>query len=262
MKEQIRIFFSALMFYTRVPCPKWVDHSPAYINKSIRYFPLIGWLVGGIAAMAFLLGNWAVSPLFGIVLSFISSVLVTGSFHEDGFADVCDGFGGGWTKDKILLIMKDSRIGAYGVVGLILIYLMKVSLLISMTSSIDQLGMVSAFITAHSISRFMAGTFVFTHQYVRETTDSKVKPVANQSGKASLAVSAIFGILPLLGMSIYMEKYTLIMIIPLLYLVKMGLGRYFTKWIGGYTGDCLGATQQVAEVAFYVILTLLWKFTL
>ncbi len=262
VKEELHVFYAAIMFYTRIPCPKWSDHSLININKSIGYFPLIGWLVGGIVAIAYLIGNWAISPLFGLVLSFISSLLLTGALHEDGFADVCDGFGGGWTEDKILLIMKDSRVGAYGVLGLILIFLLKLSVLISLSTLIDQTAIALAFISAHSISRFIAATFVFTHKYVRDTADSKAKPVAHQSGKMRLIQSAIFGIMPLLGMSIYMQNYVIIFIIPLLYLVKMLLGRYFTKWIGGYTGDCLGASQQVLELAFYIMQILLLKFTI
>jgi adenosylcobinamide-GDP ribazoletransferase len=262
MKHEIRVFFTALMFYTRIPCPKWVDHSPEFISKSIRYFPLIGWLVGSMAAGAYLLGNWAVSPLFGILFSFVASVLATGAFHEDGFADACDGFGGGWTKDRILLIMKDSRVGAYGVIGLILIYFLKASVLMEISTSVDSLLVAAVLVSGHAISRFMAATFVFTHQYVRETGDSKAKPVAKQKGKTNLIVAAIFGLLPFIAMSVLMENYFLIVITPLLYIVKMWLGRYFTKWIGGYTGDCLGATQQIIEVVFYVFMVVTWKFTL
>lgn len=261
MKSEIRVFFTALMFYTRIPCPKWVDHHPGYLNQSIRYFPLIGWLVGAVAFIGFLLGSWSVSPLFGIVLSFMASVLITGAFHEDGFADVCDGFGGGWTKEKILLIMKDSRIGAYGVVGLVLNYLIKGSLLLETLALIEGSMAVLLFVSAHAVSRFMASTFVFTHDYVRDSDDSKAKPVAKQTGKVNLVLSAIFGLLPLSIMSVLIENYTLLMIIPFLYLVKIWLGSYFTRWIGGYTGDCLGAVQQVTEVVFYLLLLLVWKFT-
>lgn len=260
MKEQVRIFFTALMFYTRLPCPSWVDHSSEYVNKSIRYFSLIGWLVGAIAGGSFLLGSWLISPMFGIILSFAISALTTGAFHEDGFADVCDGFGGGWTKEKILMIMKDSRIGAYGVVGLVLIYLMKVSLLLEIVTLGNEFWLVLMFISAHAISRFMASTIVFTHKYVRDTDDSKAGLIAQQTSKTNLVLSAIFGLPPILFLSYLSRNYLILAIIPLLYLIKMWLARYFTKWIGGYTGDCLGATQQVIEVAFYLLLILAWKF--
>jgi adenosylcobinamide-GDP ribazoletransferase len=262
MKHEIRVFFTALMFYTRIPCPKWVDHSAEYINKSIRYFPLIGWLVGGIGGAAFLLGNWVVGPMFGVLLSFVATVLTTGAFHEDGLADVCDGFGGGWTKDKILVIMKDSRVGAYGVIGLLLMYLMKLSILMEMMAIMDAVLVALLIVCVHAASRFIAATFVFTHQYVRETDDSKAKPVAQQSGHLNLVVSLVFGILPLVVYAAVLDMYLLLAVIPLAYLAKMLLGRYFKKWIGGYTGDCLGAVQQIQEVVLYTLILVVWKYTL
>ena len=105
MKKELRIFFTALMFYTRIPCPKWVDHSQEYLNKATRYFPLIGWLVGVVNVLII----YACSFIFPIsicaIMALATSVLLTGAFHEDGFADVWDGFGGGWTKHQILEII-------------------------------------------------------------------------------------------------------------------------------------------------------------
>lgn len=260
MKLEIRLFFTALMFYTRIPCPKWVDHSAEYINKSIRYFPVIGWLVGLISAAAFLIGSATVNAFFGIIMSFIVSVLTTGAFHEDGFADVCDGFGGGWTKDKILVIMKDSRVGAYGVVGLILLYLIKTSVLFEVTNQFNDFLTAGIIICAHTLSRSTAALLVFTNQYVRDTDDSKAKPVAEQSSNWNLILIILLGIVPLVAFVYITHNYILLSIIPLLYLVKARFGWYFKKWIGGYTGDCLGATQQVAEVSVYLFMVILWKF--
>lgn len=261
MKDEIRVFFTAMMFYTRIPCPPWVDHSQDYISRSIRYFPLIGWMVGTIAAGGYLLGEWLATPLFGIVLSFAGPVLVTGAFHEDGFADVCDGFGGGWTKAKILEIMKDSRLGTFGVIGLIILYLFKTSLLLGLVNLTNGLTLSMIFIGAHALSRFIASTFVFTHNYVREADSGKSKPVAKQSGYLNLFVGAAFGLAPVLLLSFLVENYLLLISVPLLYLVKILLARYFTRWIGGYTGDCLGASQQVIEAGFYFFSLLIWKFS-
>src|SRR5215213_7826698 len=114
MKHELRLLFTALQFYTRLPVPRWVGYSETALNQATRYFPLIGWLVGLLAGATWLIGTYLVDAPTGLLLSMMASVLLTGAFHEDGFADVCDGFGGGWTKEKILLIMKDSRLGAYG----------------------------------------------------------------------------------------------------------------------------------------------------
>src|SRR6478609_3085615 len=125
MKKELHIFFTALLFYTRIPCPKNIDHNPDYLHKASRYFPLVGWIVGALTFIIYYLSSFLFPSQIAIVLSIIAGILITGAFHEDGFADVCDGFGGGWTKEKILTIMKDSAIGAYGAIGLVLLFLLK-----------------------------------------------------------------------------------------------------------------------------------------
>ena len=118
IKEEIKIFFTSLMFYTRLPCPSYIDHSENYLNKATRYFPLIGIIVGTISFILFWIFNQIFNVEISIIIAIATGILITGAFHEDGFADTFDGFGGGWTKEKILEIMKDSRIGAYGAISL------------------------------------------------------------------------------------------------------------------------------------------------
>ncbi|MDN3654100.1 adenosylcobinamide-GDP ribazoletransferase [Ferruginibacter paludis] len=252
MKKELQIFLTAMMFYTRIPVPRWVNHDAEYLNKATKYFPLIGWIVGVAVALVFMGANYLFSPSVAIILSMVVSVLLTGAFHEDGFADVCDGFGGGWTKEKILLIMKDSRVGAYGVIGLIFMLSIKFYLL----SSFSAAQLTFVLIAAHAISRWAAASFILTHQYVRENEDSKAKPVAKQFLVAHFLIASLFGILPLL---LFKNVYVFLLIIPV-YTMKIYLGWYFKKWIGGYTGDCLGATQQLCEIIFYLSLLALWKF--
>lgn len=264
MKKELHIFFTALMFYTRIPCPATIDHHPDYLNKASRYFPVIGWIVGSISFMVFYLSTFLFSNEIAIVLSMIASILVTGAFHEDGFADVCDGFGGGWTKEKILLIMKDSAIGAYGAIGLILLFLLKfeaVFSLLSRSTIVNQQSVISnlfLFITAHSLSRLAAISIVFTHEYSREDATSKSKPIAQNYTWREVFGAFFFGLLPLLILAIFCWQI-LFAVIPV-FLFRFFLARYFQKWIGGYTGDCLGATQQVCEVVFYLSSFALWKF--
>jgi len=95
MKKEIRIFFTAVMFLTRLPVPPTIDHSSEYLRQAPRYFPAVGWIVGGICSLAFWLFARYISVDIGILASMITGLLVTGCFHEDGFADVCDGMGGG-----------------------------------------------------------------------------------------------------------------------------------------------------------------------
>ncbi|MCZ8228816.1 adenosylcobinamide-GDP ribazoletransferase [Flavobacterium sp.] len=265
MKKQRHIFFTALMFYTRIPCPKNIDHNPDYLNKASRYFPLIGWIVGAIAFGVYAMASWLWNPEIGIVFSMIVSVLVTGAFHEDGFADVCDGFGGGWTKTKILTIMKDSAIGAYGAIGLVLLFLLKFMSLVTLVKS-DSLHtnyyslctLFLVFVTGHALSRLAAISIVFTHEYSREDATSKSKPIAQQYSWKEVVGALFFGLMPLLAL---MSNHAIIgMVVFPVFLARYFLARYFQKWIDGYTGDCLGATQQVCEVIFYLSLLAIWKF--
>jgi adenosylcobinamide-GDP ribazoletransferase len=264
MKKQLHIFFTALMFYTRIPCPKNIDHNPDYLNKASRYFPLIGWIVGGICFGIYYLSSIVFSVEIALILSMIAGILTTGAFHEDGFADVCDGFGGGWTKEKILLIMKDSAIGAYGAIGLVLLFLLKYKALYNLVSISEIVNLQSSiknlllFVSAHSVSRLAAISIVFTHQYSREDASSKSKPIAQNFTWKEVIGAAFFGLLPLVVLSFF--QWQLVLALVPVFLARFFLARYFQKWIDGYTGDCLGATQQVCEVIFYLSIIAIWKF--
>lgn len=260
MKKELHIFFTCLMFYTRIPCPKNITHDPDYLNKATRYFPFIGWIVGTISFLAFYIFSLFLSTETAVIFAIIISVLTTGAFHEDGFADVCDGFGGGWTKEKILMIMKDSAIGAYGAIGLVLLFLAKFKLLsesiLLFTNNILLIFLL--FISAHSLSRLAAISIIFTHQYSRDDASSKSKPIAKQHSWKEVFGSFFFGLIPLLALT-YFNYKVLLVLIPV-FITRYFLARYFQKWIDGYTGDCLGATQQVCEVIYYLSILFIWKF--
>lgn len=260
MKKELHIFFTCLMFYTRIPCPKNINHDPDYLNKATRYFPFIGWIVGSISFLAFYLFSLFLSIESAVLLAIIASILTTGAFHEDGFADVCDGFGGGWTKEKILLIMKDSAIGAYGAIGLVLLFLLKFKLLSEsiLLFSTNIFLIFLLFISAHSLSRLAAISIIFTHEYSRDDATSKSKPIAKKHSWKEITGSFFFGLIPLLALSFFQYQF-LLAVIPV-FIMRYFLARYFQKWIDGYTGDCLGATQQVCEVIYYVSILLIWKF--
>jgi len=252
MKNEIKYFFTALMFYTRIPCPKWVNHDPEYLNKATKYFPFVGWIVGGMAALVFYGAEYLFNLQGAVVLSLIAGILITGAFHEDGFADTCDGFGGGWTKEKILLIMKDSRMGAYGVIGIACILLLKYNLMLSF--HVNEVWKV--LLAGHAFSRLCAVMIVVTSKYVRENEDAKAKPLAKSITAKEIIPAIMFGMAPfILFWNVKIVLATLLPVIGVFY-----LRRYFHKWIGGYTGDCLGAVQQVAELLFYLSLIALWKF--
>ncbi len=247
------------MFYTRIPCPKWVGHEPDYLNKATRYFPLVGWLVGGISFAVFWAAQYWLGTAVAAVLSIAAGILVTGAFHEDGFGDVCDGFGGGWTKEKILEIMKDSRIGAYGAIGLALLLLLKYTVLQRVAfAGINWQWLLLIFVMYHSLARFTAIALSFVLPYSREDATSKVKPIAQSYSWREVAGSAVFGLLPL-GIMASRHPYYLFILLPLLALCVWAV-RYLKRWLGGYTGDCLGAVEQLAEVIILMSLIVIWKY--
>src|SRR5579863_5564604 len=191
MKKELRVFFTAMMFLTRLPAPRTTDHSPDYLREAPRYFPAVGWIVGGISSLAFWLFSRYISVDIGIAASMIAGMLVTGCFHEDGFADVCDGMGGGWTKEKILLIMKDSRIGAYGAIGLISILATKFLLLKEIPF------FVPVVLVAHSVSRLLAVLVMKTGVYAADPNQSKARPLAGASiSTASGIIAIVLGLAP------------------------------------------------------------------
>lgn len=255
MKKQWKLLLTAIMFYTRIPVPKNMDYSDELLNQSTRYFSFIGWIVGGFGAIIFYASQFIFPVTISVVLSMVSTVLLTGAFHEDGFADSCDAFGGGWTREKILKIMKDSRIGTYGTVGLLFILATKYFSLINV--HIEQIPFV--LFASHALSRYSATGMIFFSTYARDDATSKVKPVGKELSAIDYLISLIFGTAPLLLLAyIYSYWYLLIFlsIIPIIYFLK----QYFEKWIGGYTGDALGATQQISEVIFYLSFIVITKF--
>ncbi|QJW89394.1 adenosylcobinamide-GDP ribazoletransferase [Spirosoma taeanense] len=259
----MHLFFTALMFYTRLPAPKYIDHSADALNRATVFFPLIGIIVGGIGVATYWLGTVLFPPTFlPVLFGMVATVWVTGAFHEDGFADVCDGFGGGWTKEQILTIMKDSRLGTYGTIGLGLLLAVKFFALQALLS-VEAFGWTVAlkYVSAHSLSRLTAVTVIRALPYARDEPDdtAKAKPVAQGITTSQLVLAALLGLLPLLALVVYTSLWIYLLFLIPLALVRWRLVRFFGKWIGGYTGDCLGATQQLAEVIVYLsFVSLLW----
>jgi adenosylcobinamide-GDP ribazoletransferase len=257
-RYHLRLLLTAVMFYTRVPCPRWVGHEAEQLNRATVYFPLIGWLVGGVTAGVY----WGAALLWpapvAVLLSTGAGVLLTGAFHEDGLADVCDGFGGGWTRERILDIMKDSRVGTYGLVGLGLVLATKVATLSGAAATPPGVNFTVPVLlaVAHPLSRLTALTLVRTLPYARaDLADGKAKPVAQSMPNGRLAAAAVLGLAPLAALGWWQQQPALLWVLLPLLILQRVLGRWFNHWLGGYTGDCLGATQQLAEALIYLSLT-------
>ncbi len=232
------------MFYTCIPVGSKIGFSSEMLNKSTRYFPFIGVIVGGIGAVIFWLSSFILPFQVAIALSMTFTIFITKAFHEDGFADFCDGFGGGYTSDRILEIMKDSRIGTYGAVGLVMLLLTKFMSL----SSLKALEIPLIIICGHSFSRLLPVCMIYTSIYVRKDALSKSKAIGKKGSVISLLTATFFGLIPLIFL-----PWQAIAIIAVLSVFLFIIFRWYAKRkIGGYTGDVLGALQQLTEVTFYL----------
>ncbi|BBB60101.1 adenosylcobinamide-GDP ribazoletransferase [Undibacterium sp. KW1] len=246
--RQLRLFFIALQFFTRIPIPAWVGFEPDWLRQSSRYFPATGWIVGAVCASVYAATAQLWPHAVAVVLSTIAGILLTGAFHEDGFADVCDGFGGGMTPERVLEIMKDSRVGAYGAIGILLMLALKLALLNSLPAS----AVVPALLLAHPLSRLASCSLIWLMQYARH--EGKAKPLAQEMSNGEFFVACLTVLLPGAALLYFcpFPLYSLLLALCLVLLLTWRMARMFRRRIGGFTGDCLGATQQVAEVAIYL----------
>ncbi len=253
--HQIRLFFIALQFFTRVPIPAWVGFDAAWLHHASRYFPLVGVVVGAAGAAVY----WCAAALWplpvAVILSTAATIYLTGAFHEDGLADMCDGFGGGMTRQRVMDIMKDSRIGTYGAVALVLILALKCTLLALM----DLRSAVAALLLAHPLSRLAAASLIRHLDYARD--EGKAKPLAQEMTGGEFAIGALCVAIPagLIGASGALPWLSVGTAVAASALVAVWLGAKCRRRIGGYTGDCLGAVQQVSEVAIYLCVLAAWR---
>jgi adenosylcobinamide-GDP ribazoletransferase len=248
-------YLTALQFLTRLPVQP--EYHPQALNQSAPFFPWVGLLVGAVGAGV----TWACLPLgaaLAVLLGVVATVWLTGAFHEDGFADTCDGFGGGWDKANILRIQQDSRLGTYGVIGLGLLLAVKVAALTALWGNTAPWLAVGLMVWAHSSSRATAVSIMALLPYAKP--EGKAKPVA-EGGVGILGL--LWAWLPAalgLGFLLLNSRYYALLCLPLL-ATAVYLCRLFQRWIGGYTGDGLGAVQQVSETACYVLMVALCRFT-
>lgn len=242
--QQWRRFIHALTFYTRIPWPSGMTFSGPDLVKGNVYFPLIGWMVAAVAALIWWLSSFILPPSIAIILSMIATIWLTGAFHEDGFADTCDGFGGGYGKSAILIIMKDSRVGTYASVGLCLLLLLKYQSLMHVSDIMLSLWL------GHSLSRFVPLLLMASLPYVREQQDSKIGQTQLGLSPLELCCAALLASVPLY----WLPWSVALCLILLLVVVFLFLRQWFKRVLGGITGDCLGASQQICEVLIYLLL--------
>jgi len=244
IKNQWRYFLTAVQFFTRIPVDfKTFDGQD--LNQAIRFFPLIGIIVGLLGAFVFFVLHPLLPLSIAVLMSMVVTILLTGAFHEDGLADAVDGLGGGWTREQALTIMVDSRIGSYGAIALVMALLIKHQALVEQSAHFIPIGLVAG----HALSRLCAVYVMFTQSYVK--SNGKSKPIATKISVYDLIMATFFGLLPLF----WMPKFLLFALVPVFFVWRWFSLKIKTR-LGGYTGDCLGAMQQLTEITFYISLLL------
>ena len=244
--HELRLFFIALQFLTRVPAPRWVGFEPDWLNQSARYFPAVGLLVGCVAALVL----WATSVVLPLAvavgLSMATTLLLTGGFHEDGLADTFDALGGAVSRERALTIMKDSRIGSYGALALLVVLGLKAVALASMPLAVA----VPALLLGHTVSRTAAVWLIWMLPYAGDVEHAKARPLARRVSLPGLCVAFLW---------VFLVAAVLIALVPghaawVATSVAMAAAgglwmlRWLRKRLGGYTGDTLGAAQQLTEL--------------
>ncbi len=260
----IRHYLLAIQFFTRIPITgrlaEWVGFSPAMLRASAAHFPGVGVLVGLITAacMVGLYGALPAGPLSGLVAAIFSTVvgvLLTGAFHEDGRADVADGLGGSLQRERALEIMKDSRIGAFGAIALLLALLCKISLL-ALLAQQSVTTVTAALFLGHVVSRLWPLFIIRALPHVGDVAGSKSKPLADQISQGALAAALLWCGLAMWSVSHLTGVAAVLLPLGAAWcasaLAWWGLLRWFRQRLQGFTGDCLGTTQQVCEITFYL----------
>ncbi len=246
IKREFNILFSSLLYFTRLSLPFKVEYRKDNQQLALTWFPLIGAIVGGLGALVFWLVNLYMSQSVAVIMSLGASVLVTGAFHEDGFADVCDAFGGGYNKDQRLKIMKDSRVGAYALIGIVLLFSLKIALLVEAKA----LWIPVIIVSSHVVSRWSTLIISMGWSYARPNGESKSRDTSHPISWGRFVWATFLGIMPL----VLFESWMVLVTIPVVTLFSLLAGIWFQNRIGGYTGDCLGAVQQINEVLIMTVL--------
>jgi adenosylcobinamide-GDP ribazoletransferase len=248
----IRRFFIALQFLTRLPVPRALNSSETDVGKAAAFFPLVGVIVGGGAALVFVVLQRVLPLPASVFFAIVFAAFLTNGFHEDGLADTFDGFGGGWTKDRVLEIMRDSRIGTYGTLALIFTIFGKFTFL----SSLPPGQIWRWLIVAHTASRWTILPLCAWLPYARAEGQGKL--VAKQVG----ALEVVTATATLLVALLLLPWRAALVALLLTSLVTVLSGLYFRTRLEGITGDCLGATNQLTEVGLYVTAAILLRFDL
>ncbi|MEP1143240.1 MAG: adenosylcobinamide-GDP ribazoletransferase [Henriciella sp.] len=246
MKNEGASFLLAVQFLTRLPIGFGGLYTPRRMAASVRYYPLVGILIGCVSAAVFFCADLVFPQVLAVFISMASSLLLTGAFHEDGLADTFDGIGGGLTRDKALEIMKDSRLGTYGTLALLAALALKAGALVALSPVM----ILFALIAGHGLSRLSSVVVISTSRYVRDHGTGK--PVAERGSAITLIVASLTGGAIIAAWCFWQTPSAFAWGVAGMILGHVMMRLFFEPKLGGYTGDTLGAVQQSSEIGFYL----------
>jgi len=246
MRGELATLLLAVQFLTRLPVRSDGIFTPQRMAASVRYYPLVGLGVGGLSAAVYVVATLTFPPMVALLLAIATGLIVTGAFHEDGLADTFDGVGGGLTRDKALSIMRDSRLGTYGSLALIIALTVKIFALNSLPMHLVPY----ALIVGHGVSRLSSVLVIATSRYVRD--EGTGKPVSNGISFPSQLVSIATGLIAVALWCIWLSPMAVFCALIGVFVGHVLMRLLFEPKLGGYTGDTLGAVQQVSEIGFYL----------
>lgn len=242
--------WASLIFFTRLPL--WKIHQPPIhcYQAVVEFWPLTGWITGGIMAAIIYFGSLCLPYTIAILLAVATRLLLTGALHEDGLCDFLDGFGGGGSdRNRTLSIMKDSHTGTFGTVGIVVYELTLLAALHSLPPAIAGLTVLAI----DPFAKMVAGQMIMMMPYARNANEAKARTIYRRPTTKAALCTAAQGLLPMglyiycLWNSLYWE-YVIFMPCIVFYAMYMLIWRR----LRGYTGDCCGAVFLIVELAAYI----------
>lgn len=263
MRNELQKIGAAFILFTRLPWHRLFKVEESYFAHAAANWPFVGWLTGSLMGIVLWL-TAGIMPIGAAVMTALGfRVLLTGALHEDGLADYFDGMGGGRNREQTLRIMKDSHIGTYGTLGLIVYFLLLYNLMQEMFGAIyinadnSLRNIIFITLTADVWSKCCSSILIALLPYARNTEEAKIKTVYAPMSRIHILRIAV-AMLPsiILMLVIIPESSMLGIVAPILtaFLVMLFLAMQMHRRLKGYTGDCCGATFLLCELSFYLSL--------
>ena len=260
--------WAALIFFTRLPWWRLHQVEAGHFRQAAQYWPFAGWLTGGTMATTFCLASLILPYATSLLLALGARLLLTGALHEDGLADFCDGMGGGRDRQHTLSIMKDSHIGTFGVLGLIFYFLGMYNILpciveyfapqnneLALHDIVPQIC--TLMLTSDVWSKCCAALLTAQLPYARREEEAKARVVYAPMQWGWQALRTLLSMSPIVALWLWLDwmPHPLALVASLM--TELLLMLWLRRRLGGYTGDCCGATFLLCEGSFYLTTALL-----